>query len=91
MENKPLYCPFSDTYDAVDKVIAKYAIHMQLHAMRKRARLTQEELSVLSGLSIGTISRIETGGESTIGSIIKYANACGCEFIIKRKVDHEQR
>ena len=68
----------------IDRLINKYGIHMQLQAIRTSKHMTQEEASVLSGLSVGTISRVETGGNVTLGNIIRYAHSLGYEITIKK-------
>ena len=42
---------------------------------------------MLSGLSVGTISRLETGGNVTLANIIRYAQAMGYEVTL-RKMDN---
>ena len=73
-----------------DEVINKYCLCMHLNAIRKMSHYTQEELAAVSGVSIGTISRIETGKEITLGSLIKLANTCGYELVLKKRIDGQQ-
>ena len=72
-----------------DEAINKYCLCMHLNAIRKMAHYTQEELAAVSGVSIGTISRVETGKEITLGSLIKLANTCGYELVLKKRIDGE--
>lgn len=48
-----------------------------LHAARKRARLTQKELEARSGVSQGSISRMERGEykDATYATVVKLAKA----------------
>ena len=84
---RQLYCPFTSIDQHVDEVVSKYSIQMHLFQLRKSLGYTQEEISVLSGISISTISRIEQGGETNLRNIIKYAQACGYDIVL-RKLDN---
>lgn len=44
---------------------------------RKEAGLTQKELSVRSGVSLGSLRRFETTGEISLASLIKIGHAIG--------------
>ena len=59
-------------------------IRMQLTDIRKSKRLTQKQMSELSGLSASCISNIESGENSspTLRSLIRYANALGVNIFI---------
>lgn len=46
---------------------------------RKEAKLTQEELSKKSGVSLGSLKRFETKGKISLESLIKIAFALGYE------------
>jgi transcriptional regulator with XRE-family HTH domain len=62
-------------------------IRTRLANIRKSKGLTQKELSDISGLSIATISNIESGENSyTLRSLIKCAEALGYEINIDKKV-----
>ncbi len=50
----------------------------RLKNIRKRRRMTQEELSVQSGVSYGSIKRFETTGKISLLSLTKLAVALGC-------------
>ena len=51
------------------------AIPNRLRELRNRSRLTLEEVSILTGFSVPTISRHENGGRSlSEEAIIKYAS-----------------
>lgn len=86
-KRRKLYCPFTEPGDiAVDKVINKFSVHIHLHYLRTSMHLTQEEASALSGISVSTISRLETGGSDVrLDSIIKYAHALGYEVRLEKK------
>lgn len=53
----------------------------KLELLRRTASLTQTELAKKSGVSITTISKIETAGTSVarVGTLLKLAEAIGCE------------
>lgn len=46
---------------------------------RKEAKLTQEQLSKKSGVSLGSIKRFERTGEIALTSLIKISVALGCQ------------
>ena len=48
-------------------------------ARRKEQKLSQERLSVKSGVSLGSIKRFERTGEISLTSLIRIAFALGCE------------
>ncbi len=58
----------------VNKTIAK-----RVRARRKEKKITQEQLSVRSDVSLGSIKRFEGTGEISLSSLIKIAFALGCE------------
>lgn len=82
--NRELYCPFRLEDQHIDEVVSKYSIQIHLYQLRKSLGYTQEEISVLSGISISTISRIEQGGETNLRNIIKYAQACGYDLTLRK-------
>ena len=63
--------------------IQENVIRMQLYNIRKN-KMTQSELSKISGLSIGTISSIENINDKspTFRSLMKYATSLGVELYI---------
>lgn len=85
MRNKRYTMPFTPTTDMeIDKVINKYGLYIHLQALRSMQHKSQEEMSTLSGLSVGTISRLETGGNITVNNLIRYAHSLGYEVILKK-------
>lgn len=82
--SKYLYNPFRFVGSEVDRIVNKYSVFIYLQYLRKRANMTQEQLSILSGLSVSTISRVECGGNVSINNLIRYANALGYELAIKK-------
>ena len=54
----------------------------KLEEMRRKARLTQLELSKKSGVTQGTISRLEVVGvnDANVKTLLDLANAIGCEL-----------
>lgn len=71
----------------IERICNKFGVHIHLQAIRTSKHITQEEAAVLSGLSVGTISRLETGGNVTLANIIRYAQAMGYEITL-RKMDN---
>lgn len=84
-EKKKFYNPIVEESSAIDKMITKYGIHMQLHSLRQKAHISQQQLADISDLSVGTISRVETGKEITLQTVIKYADAFGYDLILRKK------
>ena len=56
--------------------------------IRKRRRLTQQDLSERSGVSLGTLKRFETTGQISLLSLTKLAIALGCENEIRSLFDN---
>ena len=56
----------------------------RLSRIRKRRKLTQEQLSEKSNVSYGSIKRFETSGQISLLSLTKLCVALGCEDEIKR-------
>lgn len=67
-----------------DLLVADRLFRMQLAEVRKSKKMTQKELSKISGLSESCISNIESGEQSspTLRSIIRYATALGIDIYI---------
>lgn len=58
-------------------------IRMQLVSIRKSRGISQKDIADFTGLSISTISNIETGAKSTtMDSLIKYAISIGASISI---------
>ncbi len=52
----------------------------RLKELRDRSRLTLEEVSIITGFSVPTISRHESGGRSlSEEAVLKYASLYKCE------------
>jgi transcriptional regulator with XRE-family HTH domain len=71
-------------YSNTDAMIDDKMLRMQLTNARKAKKLSQKELSKISGLSESCISNIESGENSspTLRSLIKYTNALGIELYV---------
>lgn len=50
----------------------------RVRKIRKRRSISQEKLSLLSGVSFGTIKRFESTGKISLLSLTKIATALGC-------------
>lgn len=70
-----------------------FALEMvsKLMATRNRKRLSQRELSRLSGVSQKTISRLESGLDSpTLETLVKLASALNMEIVIVENTKKER-
>lgn len=69
-----------------EAMIADRLFRMQLADIRKAKRLTQEQVSKISGLSKSCISNIESGSDSspTLRSLIRYMTAINADIFIKQ-------
>lgn len=62
--------------------LEKSGIHIV--AKRKAAKLTQKSLAKLSGVSYGTLQRIERGDENvSVGNLLKVLNCLGIKAGVK--------
>ncbi len=62
-----------ETADEIDLQVAK-----RFRRIRKRRRITQEQLSEQSGVSYGSLKRFEETGHISLLSLTKLATALGC-------------
>lgn len=72
-----------ETAEEMDAALAK-----RIRGIRKRRRLTQQDLSERSGVSLGTLKRFETTGQISLLSLTKLAIALGCENEIRSLFDN---
>ena len=72
-----------ETAEEMDAALAK-----RIRGIRKRRRLTQQDLSERSGVSLGTLKRFETTGQISLLSLTKLAIALGCEHEIRSLFDN---
>ena len=78
-----------DTPEAkADRFISNRLTKMELGGLRRAARITQKDMSNLSGLSTQCISDIESekSGNPTFRSIVKYLDVLGYEICFRRKI-----
>lgn len=54
-------------------------IAQRIRGIRKKQRLSQEQLSEKSGVSLGSVKRFERSGEISLLSLTKLAIALNCE------------
>ena len=47
--------------------------------LRKKQKITVQQLADASGVSLGSVKRFESSGEISLQSVIKIAFALGCE------------
>ena len=83
---EPIY--FEDTQSRADKFIAQRLTKMELGELRRMSKITQKDMSRLSGLSTQCISDIESekAGNPTFKSIVKYLDVLGYEICFRKKV-----
>lgn len=83
---EPIY--FEDTQAKAEKFISQRLTKMELGELRRMARITQKDMSRLSGLSTQCISDIESekSGNPTFRSIAKYLDVLGYEICFRKKV-----
>ena len=72
-----------ETAEEMDAALAK-----RIRGIRKRRRLTQQDLSERSGVSLGTLKRFETTGQISLLSLTKLAIALSCENEIRSLFDN---
>jgi transcriptional regulator with XRE-family HTH domain len=70
-----------------DLLVSDKLLRMELANIRKSKKMSQKDLSKVSGLSESCISNIESGEQSspTLRSLIRYATALGVEIYIKNE------
>lgn len=70
---------FQKTWSEIDKEIAAHVVNV-----RKRKKISQQELAVKSGVSFGSIKRFEQSGEISLQSLTKIAIALSVEDELER-------
>lgn len=70
-----------------DLLVSDKLLRIELANIRKSKKMSQKDLSKVSGLSESCISNIESGEQSspTLRSLIRYATALGVEIYIKNE------
>ena len=63
---------------------AEMAFKQEIINARKSLRLTQKDVSRMTGLSQQAVSRMENGNSGTIETIIRYLNSIGYTLTIKK-------
>ena len=64
-------------------------IKLRLHSIRKSKGLTQSELANKTGLSVATISNIESNCNCNLNSLIRYVDALGYDINIDKRVEKD--
>ena len=70
--NKMLSATEFKTADDIDRILAK-----RLKDIRKRKKLSQEDLAYKSGVSLGSLKRFESTGKISLLSFTKLAKVLG--------------
>lgn len=68
-----------ETAEEMDKKLA-----LRVRRIRKRKSISQEELSIISGVSFGSIKRFEISGKISLLSLTKIAIALECSDEIRQ-------
>ena len=68
-------------WETVDEILLNLA--KRVIKIRKRRKITQQQLSVMSDVSFGSIKRFETTGQISLESLVKIAVALNCVDQIK--------
>lgn len=70
-----------------EQFIYENLIRMRLKTLREKSHMTKSELSEISGLSVPTITALESnnGTNPRLDSIIAYCNAFAYEIYFKKK------
>lgn len=73
--------------DPVEIYINQRMSKMELSKIRKRNKMTQKDVSAMTGLSVQCISDIESesAGNPTLKSLVKYLNCFGYEICFQKK------
>ena len=72
--------------DDIEKLIQDGYLRDKLTRARKAKGLTQKEAADIAGISVSTVSCIESGkGDYLSSSLLKYADALGYEVSIHKK------
>jgi len=79
---------FDDAQTRADKFISHRLTKMELGELRRANKITQKDMSRLSGLSTQCISDIESekSGNPTFKSIEKYLDVLGYEICFRKKL-----
>jgi transcriptional regulator with XRE-family HTH domain len=74
---------------STSEFIADYTFRHDLKIARKKAHISQEEVSKRTGLSISAISRIENSEADVLhSSILKYVDALGLQINLGPKPEY---
>lgn len=79
--------PIVPATDNIDRFIDSALFKISLGELRAKEHMTQRDLSKRSGLSLATISAIESCNISnpTLGSVIRYMDALGYDLALQKK------
>lgn len=79
---------FNDKESKAERFISQRLTKIELGSLRKAQKMTQKDMSALSGLSTQCISDIESEktGNPTFKSIMKYLDVLGYEVCFRKKL-----
>ncbi|MEN8254499.1 MAG: helix-turn-helix transcriptional regulator [Verrucomicrobiota bacterium] len=77
IRKKPTFKEVSEAFDM------EYAIAKELHKARTKAHLSQAQVAQRMGTTQSVVSRIERGGNVSVETLVRYANACGGTLKVK--------
>ncbi len=67
--------------ETIDEILINLALRVK--NIRKRRKITQDDISKMSGVSLGSVKRFETTGQISLYSLTKIAVALGLVEEIK--------
>ena len=70
--------------ESIKQVPLKKKIAIRLRSIRRSRKVSQEQLWLLSGVSLGSIKRFERTGDISFNSLIKIASALNEEESIEQ-------
>ncbi len=77
IREKDAYKKVSEAFDI------EYAVAKELHKARAKAKLSQAQVAEKMGTTQSVISRIERGGNVSVETLARYAQACGGTLKVK--------
>ncbi len=74
---------YQKTWTEINNEIARKIVHL-----RKRKKITQKQLAIRSGVSLGSLKRFEQSGEISLQSLTKIAIALDVEEELENLFDN---
>jgi ribosome-binding protein aMBF1 (putative translation factor) len=74
---RPEFKKVSDEFDI------EYEVALQMQRIREKAGLTQAEIARRMKTTQSVVSRMESGANASLDTLLRYANACGRRLQVK--------